>query len=262
MGNYADISELDDKAWQLRTAWKKTVDYAATLTKEFVDLQQRFDSGRYGPEWTFARWLGVKCGMSRRTTYRVIEQLHRVYSEDQREQIKRALEEERKAKALAEAGRRATRLAWDRWLAEEKDRRQATQAAWDQWKAEEKQRVKNEKDAARKAETDKQKKEKVREYNRRYYALKKAEKANQTKGINSKDTNAEENEKAVPNVARVTNGDLMRKLDAILDQLVAVINQFPGSDRATCKERIIQRLEIDDGSLEAGEGAGHARFDA
>jgi len=86
----SNISDLDDKAHYLRITWSKMINYASTFSKEFMALEDEFKSGKYGPDWDFERWLGMKCGMSYTLTYRMLAQVHRVATDAERERIKAA----------------------------------------------------------------------------------------------------------------------------------------------------------------------------
>jgi len=85
-----NIADLDDKALYLRVTWSKMINYASTFAKEFMALEDEFKSGKYSPEWDFERWLGMKCGMSYKLTYRMLAQVHRVATDAERERIKTA----------------------------------------------------------------------------------------------------------------------------------------------------------------------------
>lgn len=207
------------------------INYVSTFSREFIAIEEQFKSGKYGPEWTFSRWLGVKCGISHRTTYRMIEQIHRVSSDDQRERAKRALQDEYRRIAQLETDRRATQLAWNGWLAEEKQRTNDVQVCWDGWLAEEKQRIGTEKEAARQAKKKAAARARKRRQRKRDQKVKKEQ---QIKAIDDVTPSAAENEKAVPNVALV---------EVTVNCLVGALDQLPVADRMAWIERIITRLE-------------------
>jgi len=201
MADYADIAELDVVVRDILTTWNKTINYAASFTVKFQELEGQFASGRYGPEWTFSRWLIVKCGMSHRTCCRIILHLNRQASDEQRERTQQALEQERQAKAQLKTDYRATKLAWNGWLFEEKQRIAATQAAWDEWRTEEKQRIEKEKQAKQCAEAEERRRAADRERARRYRRDKKAKKEQHIKQIGSVTLSDAKNEKVVPLMA-------------------------------------------------------------
>lgn len=260
MPEYADISELDDRANYVRVTWRKMINYASTFTKEIHEIEEIFKSGKYGPQWTFARWLGAKCGMSERTTYRVIAELHKVASDDQRERTQNKLAEVRRLKAQLIADRRATQLAWNDWV----DTSKAAQDAWDQYQKEEALREKGNVKAAQDAwdqywlevkedavrsqtawdehqrgevrRADKNKDQRVRRA--------KAKKEKKNKKIESEarfSPKSPETEKPLPNLAEITD---------LIERLVALLCELPPADRVRWLKEITVRLEADEGAAD------------
>lgn len=225
---YADISELDDNAKYLRATWGKMINYASTFSRAYLAIQEDFKSGKYGPEWTFQRWLGVKCGMSERTTYRVIQELHRTATDEQRNKIKNAVAEANRAKQQKETDRRATILAWNAWLSEEQQRKASVNAAMDEYEVEEKERINAEK-TVKKAE---KKKSARNAKQRKYRRNAKAKKVNDNKDLDSVTLFDAKNENLLPKVA-----------EKALNQLMTALAALPIDDRIVCIQRIIVRLE-------------------
>jgi membrane protein involved in colicin uptake len=92
------IDELDDDANKLVVLWKKTLNFAASYDETYQQIQNKIKSGQYGPEWYMERWLVVKCGLTERSSLRMIREFHKMMAEDRREEIERRLEEVRRQK--------------------------------------------------------------------------------------------------------------------------------------------------------------------
>jgi hypothetical protein len=227
--NYVDISELDQRANYVRVTWNKMINYAGTFARELQELEREFSSGKYGPEWTFSRWLGVKCGMSLRTTYRRLEQVNRVASDEPRREVGLAVD--RRAKAQQETDRRAGQLAWNAWLAEEDQRRRDVSAAYDEWLSGEKQRVKGEREAAQKTQAAERRHEAKKQRDRDRHRRIRAEKEQQIKGMSSSPISGSKNGNLLPDVATAIGG------------MVAVFGQIPEADRLAWLRRLLTELE-------------------
>lgn len=239
MTHYTDIATLDQDAFDIRGSWKVTINQATSFAVRFRAIDERFKSGEFSPEWTFARWLVAKCGMSLRTCYRVIQQLERTTTDDVKRRTQEALAEIRKQQAQEKAELRARKLAWNDWLLEEKNRKVATQVAWDEWLADakaqkqaERARVKAEKEA-KAAELHRQRSQRYRD--------------RQKDGVTLV---FEENEKPLPNVATVS-------LEMVLAELVALISAIPKADRLPAIRQVVGVLhELCDDIEDHGEAAG------
>lgn len=251
---YTDISELDDKVQYIKVTWRKMINYASVFTKEFQAIEQEFASGKYGPEWPFARWLGAKCGMSRSVCYRIIAELHKVASDEQRDRTNNALAEMRRDKALLEADRRATQLAWNDWV----DASKAAQDAWDKYQKEEALREKDDvkagqdawdqywlevKEDAVRSQTawDEYRRGDVRreQKNKRDKRTRRIRDENKKKIKELEDAarfspKSPKTEKPVPDLGLIE--------DAI-ERLVEMLHQLPAVDRLMCLERLCGRLQ-------------------
>lgn len=118
-----DIEELDDTAQRLRVSWRKANNYYASFAREMLEVKQAIDSGAYGPEWTFSKWMLKKAGLFEN---QVMAQLHifsRVIASENRDKIeaehRRAIAE-KKAAAEREAAARRTAAAEKRAAAAER----------------------------------------------------------------------------------------------------------------------------------------------
>lgn len=228
---YADITELDDDVWRVRANWKKWLSYGAAFAADMERLEKLFATGKYGPDWSFPRWLIVKCRISRATAYRMIHDLHKTLSEDQRTRIQDGIQAEREKKLALVTDRRAAQRCWDEWLREEKLRISLTQQAWDQWLGEEKLRKIEEK-------TAESKRERKRERDRLYRARIKKEKENTVLQI-ARQSVAESPKTVSP---PETTYDWQARLSLVLDRLVEVLLTVPMPERAIAIEMIISRL--------------------
>jgi hypothetical protein len=73
-----DIEELAKRAQYLRVAWRKANNYHLSLTRSFIETKPLIDTGVFGPEWTFNKWLIFKAGLSEQ----IIEMIRAMQSEE------------------------------------------------------------------------------------------------------------------------------------------------------------------------------------
>lgn len=84
---YTDIMELEDDAVKVKATFKKLLSYASAFSYDMERLDKAFASGRYGPEWTFSRWLITKCRISQTIAFRMIKDFNKTLSDDQRNRV-------------------------------------------------------------------------------------------------------------------------------------------------------------------------------
>lgn len=118
-----DIEELDDTAQRLRVSWRKANNYYASFAREMLEVKQAIDSGAYGSEWTFSKWMLKKAGLFENQVMAQLRVFSRVIAAENRDKIeaenRRAIAE-KKAAAEREAAARRTAAAEKRAAAAER----------------------------------------------------------------------------------------------------------------------------------------------
>ncbi len=61
---FCDIAELDDDAHQLRVTFGKMINLFRTFIRQYIAVGKKFADGRYGPDWTFNKWLIKKARLN------------------------------------------------------------------------------------------------------------------------------------------------------------------------------------------------------
>ncbi len=178
-----DISELDDEAKRLRVSYEKSTNYMTTFTVGLYDIKAKIDTGIYGPEWNFERWVLVKIGYSTSQIYRRIKAHKDSLADDEKQKILDAAKKVREAKEQIRLQKQEELAIERRRKADERAEREAAIEAIEKKKIE----------AARiKADIDK--KARRNENERARYQQKKAEKAAQ---INELANSVQKSEKSV-----------------------------------------------------------------
>lgn len=113
-----DINELDDRAQRMKVCWDKANNFYNTFAGDFLETAKALQSGRYGNDWTVAKWLFIKIGVWEKSVLALLKAHQNTLAGEQREMIEAAKKEqqrknaeERQAKRLAAAQAKARRAA-------------------------------------------------------------------------------------------------------------------------------------------------------
>lgn len=181
--NILPISVLTEQYGQrFDASWKKLKGYAQSIQAMIPEIENELATGKYGDNWTLARWLRDELHISQSYVYKILAEVKGAVDSEELEKRKIQAEAERRAKAEA---REIERLAKESAKAE-RDREAAERKAA-------KEAAKAEKD--REAETRRAELQVKREAAAAAEALKKKERANRQRSATLK-RNAKEKRKA------------------------------------------------------------------
>ena len=98
-----DIRDLDDTGQRLRVSFAKASNYWNTFAQDFFRIRDEFAAGKYGSDWTFARWLALKAGLFEESTLLMLRAHERALAAAERAQVRAAQDEKRRDRAIATA---------------------------------------------------------------------------------------------------------------------------------------------------------------
>jgi hypothetical protein len=98
-----DIRDLDDTGQRLRVSFAKAGNYWNTFAQDFFRIRDEFAAGKYGSDWTFARWLALKAGLFEESTLAMLRAHESALAAAERVQVRAAQEEKRRDRAIAAA---------------------------------------------------------------------------------------------------------------------------------------------------------------
>jgi hypothetical protein len=98
-----DIRDLDDTGQRLRVSFAKAGNYWNTFAQDFFRIRDEFAAGKYGSDWTFARWLALKAGLFEESTLAMLRAHEGALAAAERAQVRAAQDEKRRDRAIAAA---------------------------------------------------------------------------------------------------------------------------------------------------------------
>lgn len=133
-----DLSELYQKAQQLRVSWRKAHNYWSSFATIFYQVKSEFDANKY-PDITFANWI-TKAGLLEDQVIKMLHVFERAVASEERDKITAAHLEMENARLVIKTARMASRnieLERQRKLqAELRSSKDAERALRDQQRAE------------------------------------------------------------------------------------------------------------------------------
>jgi hypothetical protein len=105
-----DIRDLDDTAQRLNVAFAKASNYWNTFAQDFFRIRAEFAAGKYGSDWTFARWLALKAGLFEESTLAMLRAHEGALAAAERAQVRAAQDEKRRDRAIAAAINKTTAI--------------------------------------------------------------------------------------------------------------------------------------------------------
>jgi len=82
-----DIKELDDIAHRMGVMWDKANNFYVSFTGDLLAVKTALESGRYGSDWTLAKWLFIKAGMFQKPIFTVLKAHQNSMAEEHREKL-------------------------------------------------------------------------------------------------------------------------------------------------------------------------------
>jgi hypothetical protein len=98
-----DIRDLDDAGQRLRVSFAKAGNYWNTFAQDFFRIRDEFAAGKYGSDWTFARWLALKAGLFEESTLAMLRAHEGALAAAERAQVRSAQDEKRRDRTIAAA---------------------------------------------------------------------------------------------------------------------------------------------------------------